>query len=192
MQLRFGPITAEPCRAKVCPLRPRRSYFAPAGVAPQSSLSRGPAPSLEWEPRKLSYTGGGAGYCPRVRKVYYDARLSPYPALAGRHAQYRRAAVKKIGRAFSSPKAPQRRVSRETNSYLEDFIPVTHGWSDQEQARRTRRTSRTSANSGSTKRSSRAGVLDEAEQAKTHRAMCELHEERRIISNARFLRPVGI
>ena len=26
----FGPITAEPCRAKARPLRPRRSYFAPA------------------------------------------------------------------------------------------------------------------------------------------------------------------
>src|SRR5438094_9536930 len=25
-----GPITAEPCRAKARPLRPRRSYFAPA------------------------------------------------------------------------------------------------------------------------------------------------------------------
>src|SRR6476646_10861988 len=28
-----GPITAEPCRAKVRPLRPRRSYFAPADEA---------------------------------------------------------------------------------------------------------------------------------------------------------------
>src|SRR6185437_527231 len=27
--------------------------------------------------------GGGAGYCPRVRMVYYDARLSPYPSCAG-------------------------------------------------------------------------------------------------------------
>jgi hypothetical protein len=27
----FGPITVEPCRAKARPLRPRRSYFAPAG-----------------------------------------------------------------------------------------------------------------------------------------------------------------
>jgi hypothetical protein len=26
---RFGPITAEPCRAKTCLLRSRRSYFAP-------------------------------------------------------------------------------------------------------------------------------------------------------------------
>src|SRR5690606_6001146 len=26
-----GPITAEPCRAKTHPLRPRRSYFAPMG-----------------------------------------------------------------------------------------------------------------------------------------------------------------
>src|SRR5215471_2722593 len=37
----IGPITAEPCRAKARPLRPRRSCFAPVG--------------------------GGAGYCPRVR-----------------------------------------------------------------------------------------------------------------------------
>src|SRR5215467_676518 len=29
----FGPITAEPCRAKARPLRPRRSYFAPADTA---------------------------------------------------------------------------------------------------------------------------------------------------------------
>ena len=29
----FGPITAEPCRAKARPLRPRRSYFAPADAA---------------------------------------------------------------------------------------------------------------------------------------------------------------
>ena len=26
----LGPITVEPCRAKARPLRPRRSYFAPA------------------------------------------------------------------------------------------------------------------------------------------------------------------
>jgi hypothetical protein len=32
--------------------------------------------------------GGGAGYCPRVRKVYYDGHLSPYPACAGT-SQYR-------------------------------------------------------------------------------------------------------
>ena len=32
--------------------------------------------------------GGGAGYCPRVRKVYYDGHLSPYPACAGTF-QYR-------------------------------------------------------------------------------------------------------
>src|SRR5262252_7744723 len=29
----FGPITAEPCRAKARPLRPRRSYFAPTDAA---------------------------------------------------------------------------------------------------------------------------------------------------------------
>src|SRR6202047_560332 len=30
LQLWIGPITAVPCRAKPRPLRPRRSYFAPA------------------------------------------------------------------------------------------------------------------------------------------------------------------
>ena len=70
------------------------------------------------DPREF---GGAAGYCPRVRKVYYDARLSPYPALAGRQAQYRRAAVKKIGtggfaygRACPPKPAGRRWVSRET------------------------------------------------------------------------------
>src|SRR3974390_931481 len=71
----FGPITPEPCRAKVCPLRPRRSYFAPAGAAPQSNLTVGISPAAA-EPRTSSDTGGGAGYCPRVRWVYYDIRLS--------------------------------------------------------------------------------------------------------------------
>src|SRR5262245_34906494 len=40
----FGPITAEPCRAKARPLRPRRSYFAPTGAALQSALSSRPTP----------------------------------------------------------------------------------------------------------------------------------------------------
>ena len=33
-----GPITAEPCRAKARPLRPRRSYFAPAGTQRATGL----------------------------------------------------------------------------------------------------------------------------------------------------------
>src|SRR5712672_591734 len=57
LQLWIGPITAEPCRAKARPLRPRRSYFDPVG--------------------------GVAGYRPRVRKVYYDSHLSPYPVCTG-------------------------------------------------------------------------------------------------------------
>src|SRR3979411_1388290 len=32
LQLWIGPITAEPCRAKARPLRPTRSYFAPAPI----------------------------------------------------------------------------------------------------------------------------------------------------------------
>jgi len=46
--------------------RPRRS---PASCAPVGGPALG--------------SGGGAGYCPRVRKVYYDGHLSPYPACAG-------------------------------------------------------------------------------------------------------------
>src|SRR5215470_15258205 len=34
-----GPITAEPCRAKARPLRPRRSYFAPAAGALAASTA---------------------------------------------------------------------------------------------------------------------------------------------------------
>src|SRR5215831_4056249 len=34
----FGPITAEPCRAKARPLRPRRSCFAPAGAQRTTGL----------------------------------------------------------------------------------------------------------------------------------------------------------
>src|SRR5215467_2975294 len=38
----FGPITAEPCRAKARPLRPRRSYFDPvAGSSNQETVIRG-------------------------------------------------------------------------------------------------------------------------------------------------------
>src|SRR5579862_4036268 len=47
--------------------------------------SRGP----DLAPEPDLALGGGAGYCPRVRKVYYDGHLSPYPACAGTH-QYRR------------------------------------------------------------------------------------------------------
>src|SRR3954462_14453361 len=47
LQLRFGPMSVVPCRAKARPLRPRRSYFAPADEAPQSALAEGPTPSHE-------------------------------------------------------------------------------------------------------------------------------------------------
>ena len=46
---RFGPITAEPCRAKAHPLHPRRSYFAPAGARAWWALVEAPgtAPGSE-------------------------------------------------------------------------------------------------------------------------------------------------
>src|SRR5450631_2134916 len=64
LQLWIGPITVVPCRAKARPLRPRRSYFAPAqNQRSQCDLSLVAEPDLA--------LGGGAGYRPRVRKVYY-------------------------------------------------------------------------------------------------------------------------
>src|SRR3974390_343081 len=57
-----GPITAEPCRAKARPLRPRRSYFAPAAGARDRPFRAGPP---DRRPDHWSTTGGGAGYCPR-------------------------------------------------------------------------------------------------------------------------------
>src|ERR1700751_5033861 len=44
-----GPITAEPCRAKARPLRPRRSYFAPAEARPRRARVEAPgtAPGSE-------------------------------------------------------------------------------------------------------------------------------------------------
>ena len=88
----FGPITAEPCRAKARPLHPRRSCFGPIvrgqitdvggrrGQAPFPSFVIRPLSSVLCHPsfviRHLS-SGGAAGYCPRVRMVYYDSHLSP-------------------------------------------------------------------------------------------------------------------
>jgi len=65
-QLLHSPITAEQYREKVRPLRPRRSYFAPA----EAHWSVGQA-------RRTMSFGGGAGYRPRVRMVYCDDRLFP-------------------------------------------------------------------------------------------------------------------
>ena len=63
LQLLHSPITAEPYREKTRPLRPRRSYFAPAEAR------------ILWA--RFAGLGGGAGYCPRVRMVYCGARLLP-------------------------------------------------------------------------------------------------------------------
>jgi hypothetical protein len=57
-----SPITAEQYREKASPLRPRRSCFAPA--------------EARFDDADAGF-GGGAGYCPRVRMVYYDGHLFP-------------------------------------------------------------------------------------------------------------------
>ena len=59
----IGPMSAEPYREKTRPLRPRRSYFAPA---------KGHPGNVPW----MGF-GGGAGYRPRVRMVYCDGHLFP-------------------------------------------------------------------------------------------------------------------
>jgi hypothetical protein len=76
-QLCLRPITLDPFRAKARLLRPRRSYFAPAGVALEISSSGEIGSASARGSLVFSDTGGGAGYCPRVRKVYYDGNLSP-------------------------------------------------------------------------------------------------------------------
>src|SRR3984885_3842995 len=48
------------------------------GTMPSKSTPFTPS-SILFRPRD----GGVAGYRPRVRKVYYDGHLSPYPACAG-------------------------------------------------------------------------------------------------------------
>jgi hypothetical protein len=58
-----SPITAEQYREKARPLRPRRSYFAPAETRSIEGIDAG--------------LGGGAGYRPRVRMVYCDGDLFP-------------------------------------------------------------------------------------------------------------------
>src|SRR5439155_21355715 len=61
-QLYIGPVTTLPSRAKAHPLRPSSILFHPHG-------------------RDLPDPGGGAGDCPRVRRVYHDDHLSPLPPL---------------------------------------------------------------------------------------------------------------
>jgi hypothetical protein len=82
----FGPITAEPCRAKVRPLRPRRSCFAPfSAIRHQQSASQGLDPITdpcflipEWWRRRV-LPPGPIGLFRR-----------PFIAIAGllRHPQY--------------------------------------------------------------------------------------------------------
>lgn len=64
LQLSYGPISVEPYRAKTHLLHPRRSYFAPITY------------HRDFNVVSVAY-GGGAGYRPRVRMVYYDGHLSP-------------------------------------------------------------------------------------------------------------------
>jgi hypothetical protein len=59
---KFGPMTAEPCRAKDHPLHSPSNLFRPLQNPPL--------------PRDRAFRtglGGGAGYRPRVRRAYFDA-----------------------------------------------------------------------------------------------------------------------
>ena len=53
----FGPITVVPCRAKIAPLPRASILYRPRRLGARSG-------ALEF--------GGGAGYCPRVRKGFSD------------------------------------------------------------------------------------------------------------------------
>jgi hypothetical protein len=110
LQLWIGPITAEPCRAKVRPLRPRRSCFAPiAGISNQRSAIK------NYSVRSLA-----SDYCPPNwwrRRVLPPGPIGllrrPFIAIAGlrRHTQYRGKRLrKKERRALSVEITPRRRV----------------------------------------------------------------------------------
>ena len=65
---RFSPITVVQCRVKEPPLRPRRSYFAPAEILAPIGLARtwveapGTAPGSEWF---------------IAQSVYHHSRIAP-------------------------------------------------------------------------------------------------------------------
>src|SRR5262245_8044075 len=82
----FGPITAEPCRAKARPLRPRRSYFAPTDAAFQHAflstrLGREPFAGGPHRWRRRVLPPGPIGLLRRPFIAIADSR---------RHPQYRR------------------------------------------------------------------------------------------------------
>src|SRR5205085_769929 len=83
----IGPITAEPCRAKARPLRPRRSYFAPTDAAARRLRSEARGPLHGWRRRVLP--PGPIGLLRR-----------PFIAIAGlrRPPQYRSARLTKKDR----------------------------------------------------------------------------------------------
>ena len=84
----FGPITAEPCRAKARPLRPRRSYFAPADTAAKAPLAFKTREPLHWWRRRV-LPPGPIGLLRR-----------PFIAIAGlrRPSEYRREGLTKKDR----------------------------------------------------------------------------------------------
>jgi len=73
----FGPITAEPCRAKARPLRPRRSCFAPAKAQskPQSKLL-----GVAWAQVEAPGTAPGSERF-ITTAIYRHIRLAPAPPI---------------------------------------------------------------------------------------------------------------
>ena len=113
---RFGPITAEPCRAKAHPLRPRRSYFAPAGgqmpnLRSQESncfpwfLSSDICPQVE----APGTAPGSAGFISMA--VYRHSRIAP--------------TIPNIGISMADEKACRRRAgSRRERAFLSPVVPT--------------------------------------------------------------------
>src|SRR5262245_44114530 len=71
----FGPITAEPCRAKARPLRPRRSYFAPTEARYRLAASR-------WAWVEAPGTAPGSDRF-ITTAIYRHSRLAPAPSNIG-------------------------------------------------------------------------------------------------------------
>jgi hypothetical protein len=115
-----GPITAEPCRAKARPLRPRRSYFAPAEARPRRARVEAPgtAPGSERFIAAAVYRHSRA----RARHPQYKRESLPKKDRPGPSG--RTAAAARSGPPGNRPRfGPRPRVHSPTMSEIDSAPP---------------------------------------------------------------------
>src|SRR5580700_10338916 len=88
LQLWIGPITVVPCRAKVRPLRPRRSYFAPTETWP---ICSGSAFVQAWVEAPGTAPGSERFI---TTAIYRHIRLAPAPGNIGANGCRKKSGVR--------------------------------------------------------------------------------------------------